>query len=168
MQSASLLGWISHTCRRRLQKSSKYFKRSFSSTTCRKIEKPLGSTGADLSRTRNIGIIAHIDAVSYQRSTIGMFEGTEGCHRARLRRRSVCSIIVAILGELEVNLGSIVQHSPILMLYFIFHGLHGFLYQGLFILVVTVSFLDEPSCTSLVRAFDLTYIYRRRRWLYGH
>lgn len=166
MHSASLLGWICHTCRRRLQRSSKLLKRSLSSTTCRKTEKPLGSSGADLSRTRNIGIIAHIDAVSHQ--TTGMFEGTESCHRARLRRLSVCSIIVAILGELEVNLDSSVQHSPILMLYFVFHGLHGFLCQGFFILVVTVSFLDEPSCPSLVRAFDLTYMYRRRRWLYGH
>jgi hypothetical protein len=65
-----------------------------------------GLKDSALNRTRNIGIIAHIDAVGSSMIHSITFKPLKQ-HRGKLQPLSECSIIVAIQTELEVNLTAI-------------------------------------------------------------
>ena len=76
--------------------------RGFSQTKCRPTSAFEDDEKSLTARTRNIGIIAHIDAVSlptYSCVYTNLFSG-----RVKLPRQSGCSTIVATQGELEVGL----------------------------------------------------------------
>jgi hypothetical protein len=68
-----------------------------------------GDSGPDIKKTRNIGIIAHIDAVGQRLFSKIIAWITKQRLRAKQRQRSVCSIIVDTLGELEVTTRSPIQ-----------------------------------------------------------
>lgn len=88
-------------------------------------------------------------------------QGAEDRIRARLRRLSVCSITVATLGELEVNLGQLY-----LLLYcfhpnFTLRGLFGLCSLSLSFFLVDISLLFSMIgvpvlLNPMIKIFDLT------------
>jgi hypothetical protein len=68
--------------------------------------------GPDVKKTRNIGIIAHIDAVCQYLFNQMIVYTAKYTSRAKLRRQSACSIIVATPGELEVTSRSPIHMTP--------------------------------------------------------
>lgn len=84
------IGWV---CARRLVRHNVKVPRRLLST-----QAPLQSDTLSKA-TRNIGIIAHIDAVRLTRAVSCIISDT---YRAKQRRQSVCSITAVILEESEV------------------------------------------------------------------
>ena len=62
------------------------------------LQRKAQDVSTELSRTRNIGIIAHIDAVCHERDTAPGYNAY-GSIRARRLPRSACSTIVGIQDE---------------------------------------------------------------------
>ena len=71
-------------------------RRSFRSASSCKVKQSIIHHGSAVDRTRNIGIIAHIDAVSPCSAYMSLMLK---CFRAKLRRQSVCFTIAATLVE---------------------------------------------------------------------